>query len=70
MTPEELEALKASDPERYEALTRQQRDERIDAAARWRAAGYSVGASECDPCVPTPYERQGQGRTRFVAGDR
>lgn len=56
MTPAELEALKLSDPERYEALTKPQRDRELAAAAARR--GDPLYSSEYDPCRPTPYERQ------------
>ncbi|PWU57675.1 hypothetical protein DLJ47_01845 [Micromonospora sp. S4605] len=71
MTPEELEDLKTSDPERYEALTKPQRDQQQAADAKWRAAGFSAGASEHDPCMPTPYERQARAEREAarLAGD-
>ncbi|MEH0842816.1 hypothetical protein V6U81_10550 [Micromonospora sp. CPCC 205711] len=55
MTPEELEALKGADPERYAALTKPQRDQELAAAVGRFGRPY---ASEYDPGVPTPYERQ------------
>ncbi|TYC05677.1 hypothetical protein FXF53_04485 [Micromonospora sp. WP24] len=56
MNPEEVDALKLSDPERYEALTEPQRDQALEAAAERR--GDPLYSSEHDPCIPTPYERQ------------
>ncbi|MDZ5445739.1 hypothetical protein U2F26_23910 [Micromonospora sp. 4G57] len=56
MTPEELEALKLSDPERYEALTKRDRDQQLAAAAERR--NDPLYASEYDSRRLTPYERQ------------
>ncbi|QOC90689.1 hypothetical protein [Micromonospora craniellae] len=56
MTPAELEAIRTSDPERYEALTGPERDRQLAAAAARR--GDPLYSSEHDPCRPTPYERQ------------
>lgn len=56
MSPEEIEALKGADPQRYEALIRRERDQQLQAAAaRWNVPGY---ASEYDSRRPTAYERQ------------
>ncbi|MEU8042754.1 hypothetical protein AB0B71_01235 [Micromonospora echinofusca] len=56
MTPAELEAIRTSDPERYEALTGPQRDRQLAAAAARR--GYPLYSSEHGPRCPTPYKRQ------------
>ncbi|MHA4950584.1 hypothetical protein ACX27O_24975 [Micromonospora sp. SD19] len=69
VSPEELEALKTSDPERYEALIKPQRDQELSAAAAQRSG--RLYASEYDPCVPTPYERQARAEREAsrAAGD-
>lgn len=71
VTPEELATLADSDPERYAVLTKPQRDQQLEASARWREAGFSAGASDYDPCVPTPYERQARAEREAsrAAGD-
>lgn len=58
MTPAELEAIRTSDPERYEALTGPERDRQLAAAAARR--GDPLYSSEHDPRRPTPHERQAQ----------
>ncbi|MEV0153176.1 hypothetical protein AB0H57_05460 [Micromonospora sp. NPDC050686] len=69
MTPEELEAIKTSDPERYAALIKPQRDQELEAAAKQRFG--PLYASEYDPSVPTPYERQARAEREAArrAGD-
>ncbi|MFF4894617.1 hypothetical protein [Micromonospora chersina] len=69
MTPEEREGIKNSDPERYEALTRREREQQLAAAAAQRNNPLYV--SEYDPCVPTPHERQARAEREAAraAGD-
>lgn len=69
VTPEELEALKTSDPVRYEALIKPEIEQALAAAAAQRDNPLYV--SEYDPCPPTPYERQARAEREAAraAGD-
>lgn len=69
VTPEELEAIRTSAPERYEALTRRALDQQLAAAAERR--GDPLYASEFDPLVPTAYEEQARAEREAarLAGD-